>query len=131
MDPDDTDHALARLTGGADALGHTGVALLSSSGNSIFIQSSDTLVLSGTNGILINGDLKPTSDTTGKSGVLTLKVGQKITLKKGVVTNVDTSGEVSGWTGTLNGIGDSSGNYYCDVYVRNGQIDGWSGWQHV
>lgn len=131
VDPDDADHALARLTGGSDTAGHTGVALLSSSGNSIFVQSSDTLMLSGSNGVFINGELKPTSDTTGKSGELTLRVGQKITLKKGVVTNVDTSGEVSGWTGTLNGIGDSSGNYYCDVYVSKGLITGWSGWQHV
>lgn len=131
VDPDDTTHALARLTGGSDTAGHTGVALLSSSGNSIFIQSSDTLVLSGANGILINGELKPTSGTTGKSGELTLRVGQKLTYKKGMVTNVDTSGEVSGWTGTLNGIGDGSGNYYCDVYVKDGQIEGWSGWHHV
>lgn len=131
LDPDDDDHALARLTGGSDTAGHTGVALLSSSGNSIFIQSSDTLMLSGTNGILINGNLKPTSDTTGKSGELTLRVGQKLTYKKGLVTNVDTSGEVSGWSGTLNGIGDGSGNYYCDVYVSKGLITGWSGWQHV
>lgn len=34
-----------------------------------------------------------------------------------------------GWSGTINGVSDSSGNYWGDITVENGIITGWSGWQ--
>lgn len=33
-----------------------------------------------------------------------------------------------GWTGVINGISDSSGNYWGDITVTNGIITDWSGW---
>lgn len=158
----DSDHAKGRLGGGSDGAGHTGVVLMTSTGNDLFIQSSDALRLTGTDGIYLSGALHPTSSTTGQNGsytardktkltfnrgvltsidtseqisttggTLSLKVGQKLTFERGLLTVVDTSESTSGWSGTLNGIGDSSGNYYCDIYVSKGLITGWSGWSHV
>ena len=35
---------------------------------------------------------------------------------------------LQGWTGVINGISDSSGNYWGDITVTNGIITDWSGW---
>ena len=82
---------------------------------------------------------------------ITLDAGHDVTISPGSGRNIYLSGDTQvsgtlytgdvelngdvyvngtqGWTGTINGISDSSGNYYGDIDVTNGIITGWSGWQ--
>ena len=105
-----------------------------------------TLELGHANGGGVDRDaiLQATND-------ITLDAGHDVTISPGSGRNIYLSGDTQvsgtlytgdvelngdvyvngtqGWTGTINGISDSSGNYYGDIDVTNGIITGWSGWQ--
>jgi hypothetical protein len=89
------------LGGGSDGEGHTGVVLMTSTGNDLFVQSSDALRLTGSDGIYLAGDLHPSSDTTGQNGTFTTRDKVVFTFNKGIVTGVNTSGQISTTGGTL------------------------------
>lgn len=97
----DSDHAKGRLGGGSDGEGHTGVVLMTSTGNDLFVQSSDALRLTGSDGIYLGGALHPSSNTTGQNGTFTTRDNVVFTFNKGVVTGVNTSGQISTTGGTL------------------------------
>ena len=88
------------------------------------LQATNDITLSAGNDITISpgtGDDIYLSGDTQVSG--TLYTGD-VELNGDVYVN-----GTQGWTGTINGISDSSGNYYGDIDVTNGVITGWSGWQ--
>ena len=130
---------------------------VSSGGDDVVLQTSNTTPLqidgygSGLELGRLNGGGVDRDAILMATENITLTAGDDITLSPGsgddVVLDGDTrvsgtlyTGDIEmggdmyvngtqGWSGTINGVSDSSGNYYGDITVENGIITGWSGWQ--
>lgn len=71
-----------------------------------------------------NGNISVECDKTYINGTLVVPSGKEIDINGDVYASGN-----QGWSGTINGVSDSSGNYWGDITVTNGIITDWSGWQ--
>lgn len=70
-----------------------------------------------------NGNINAECDHFTIDGTLVIPSGKEIDINGDVYAS-----GLQGWSGTINGISDSSGNYWGDITVTNGIITDWSGW---